>query len=66
MPDVPPGAIAFTIARPPDEFFPVEEFRRCCNAVMRNEGRRVLQIGSTDGYEPLKHATDRNACARKV
>jgi 2-aminoadipate transaminase len=56
MPDVPPGAIAFTAARPPEELFPVEEFRRCLNAVMRREGRRVLQIGSTDGYSPLKSA----------
>jgi 2-aminoadipate transaminase len=54
MPDVPPGTIAFTAARPPEELFPVEEFRRCLNAVMRREGRRVLQIGSTDGYSPLK------------
>ncbi len=54
MPEVPPGAIAFTVARPPAELFPVEEFRRCCNAVMRDEGRTVLQLGSTDGYEPLK------------
>ncbi|MGH9564025.1 MAG: GntR family transcriptional regulator, partial [Terracidiphilus sp.] len=54
MPEVPAGAIAFTVARPPDEFFPVEEFRRCCNAVMRQDGRRVLQLGSTDGYGPLK------------
>src|ERR1700722_16730811 len=55
-PDVPPGAVAFTAARPSAEFFPVEEFRRCCNAVLRTEGRRLLQIGSTDGYEPLKLA----------
>jgi 2-aminoadipate transaminase len=54
MPDVPPGTIAFTAARPPEELFPVEEFRRCLNAVMRREGRRVLQIGSTDGYSSLK------------
>ena len=56
MPPIPPGAIAFTSARPPDEFFPVEEFRRCCNSVMRKEGRRVLQFGPTDGHEPLKEA----------
>lgn len=56
MPDVPSGTIAFTGARPPEEFFPVEEFRRCCNAVLRCEGRRVLRLGSTDGYEPLKRA----------
>jgi DNA-binding transcriptional MocR family regulator len=55
-PEVPPGAIAFTMARPPDDFFPVEEFRRCCNSVMKKEGRRVLQFGPTDGYEPLKQA----------
>jgi DNA-binding transcriptional MocR family regulator len=54
MPDVPPGAIAFTQARPSDELFPVEEFRRCCNTVLRNDCRRVLQFGSSDGYEPLR------------
>jgi 2-aminoadipate transaminase len=54
MPDVPADEIAFVTARPSDEFFPVEEFRACCNAVLRNEGRRILQLGSTDGYEPLK------------
>jgi DNA-binding transcriptional MocR family regulator len=56
MPQIPPGTIGFTCARPSDEFFPVEEFRRCSNAVLRAEGRRILQLGSTDGYEPLKSA----------
>jgi 2-aminoadipate transaminase len=54
MPDVPAGAIAFTVARPPEEFFPVEEFRRCANEALRREGRRILSLGSTDGYEPLR------------
>jgi 2-aminoadipate transaminase len=54
MPDVPSDEIAFVTARPSDDFFPVEEFRLCCNAVLRSEGRRILQLGSTDGYEPLK------------
>jgi DNA-binding transcriptional MocR family regulator len=54
MPDVPPGAIAFTVARPEGDNFPLEEFRRCTNDVLRREGRRILQLGSTDGYEPLK------------
>lgn len=54
MPDVPPGAIAFTAARPSGEFFPIEEFRRCCNAVLRREGRQILQLGSSDGYDRLK------------
>ena len=56
MPEIPPGTIAFTVARPPEEFFPLEEFRRCCNSVLRSDGRRVLSLGSTDGYEPLKRA----------
>jgi len=56
MPDVPEGAIAFTCARPSEEFFPVEEFRRCANAVLRREGRRIMQLGATDGYEPLRRA----------
>ena len=54
LPDIPPGAIAFTCVRPPESHYPVEEFRRCANAVLRKEGRRILQLGSTDGYEPLK------------
>lgn len=53
-PPVPDGAIGFTSARPSEEFFPMEEFRRCANAVLRSEGRRVLQLGTSDGYEPLK------------
>jgi DNA-binding transcriptional MocR family regulator len=56
MPVIPPGAIAFTSAVPPEEFFPIEEFRRCCNAVLHREGGRVLRLGSTDGYDPLKLA----------
>ena len=55
MPQVPQDAIGFVTARPPEEFFPIEEFRRCCNAVLKNDGRKVLQLGSSDGYEPLKH-----------
>src|SRR5277367_1617454 len=53
-PEVPKDAIGFVAARPPEEYFPLEEFRSCCNAVLRSDGRKVLQIGSSDGYEPLK------------
>jgi 2-aminoadipate transaminase len=56
LPVVPPGTIAFTKASPSGELFPVEEFRRCSNTVLRAEGRRILEIGSTDGYQPLKRA----------
>lgn len=53
-PDIPEDAIAFVTARPSDEFFPVEELRRCANAVLAREGRAVMQLGVTDGYAPLK------------
>lgn len=54
MPEAAPGSVAFTSARPSEELFPLEDFRRCCNAVLQGDGRRVLQLGSTEGYEPLK------------
>ena len=53
-PDVRRDMIAFVTARPPEEFFPVEEVRRCANAVLRADGRTILQLGNSDGYEPLK------------
>jgi DNA-binding transcriptional MocR family regulator len=55
MPEVPTNAVGFVSARPPDEYFPVEEFRKCCNSVLRDSGRKVLQLGASDGYEPLKN-----------
>ncbi len=54
LPDVPDGAISFLANKPAEEFFPLEEFRACCNAVLRKEGRRILQLGSSDGYPALK------------
>ncbi|HKV06076.1 MAG TPA: PLP-dependent aminotransferase family protein [Candidatus Acidoferrales bacterium] len=54
MPEVPPGAIAFTVARPDGDCFPLQDFRRCANEALRRDGRRILQLGSTDGYDALK------------
>jgi 2-aminoadipate transaminase len=54
MPTVPAGTIAFTKASPSADEFPVEDLRRCSNAVLRGSGRGILEIGSTDGYQPLK------------
>jgi 2-aminoadipate transaminase len=44
------------MARPAAEFFPVEELRKCSNAVWRREGTEILQFGPSDGYPPLKQA----------
>ncbi len=54
MPEIPRGALSFLAARPSEEFFPVEDFRRACNAVLKRDGRRLLQQGPSEGYGPLK------------
>jgi 2-aminoadipate transaminase len=48
--------ISFVLARPAEQFFPIEELRKCSNAVWRREGHEILQMGPTDGYQPLKKA----------
>ena len=48
------GAISMVAARPAEEFFPIEELRACTQAVLKQDGREILQLGSSDGYEPLK------------
>jgi 2-aminoadipate transaminase len=52
----PRGSISFVMARPAAEFFPIEELRKCSNAVWRREGSEILQFGPSDGYPPLKQA----------
>jgi len=48
------GAISMVAARPAEEFFPIEELRSCTQAVLKENGPDILQLGSSDGYEPLK------------
>ncbi len=52
----PRGSISFVMARPAAEFFPIEELRKCSNAVWRREGTEILLFGPSDGYPPLKQA----------
>ena len=47
-------AVSFVMARPAEEFFPAEELRACCNAVLRRESAQILRLGPSDGYPPLK------------
>ncbi|HKO03211.1 MAG TPA: PLP-dependent aminotransferase family protein [Candidatus Acidoferrales bacterium] len=53
-PEASNGAISLVAARPAEEFFPIEELRSCVQAVLKDAGGAILQLGSTDGYEPLK------------
>ena len=50
------SALSFVVARPAEEFFPLEEFRSCVNTVLRREATEILQLGPSDGYPPLKAA----------
>jgi 2-aminoadipate transaminase len=56
MQAAPRDSVSFVLARPAAEFFPVEELRKCSNAVWRREGTEILQFGPSDGYPPLKQA----------
>jgi len=52
----PENAISFVLARPAQEFFPIDELQVCVNTVLRREATDVLNLGPSDGYAPLKEA----------
>src|SRR5258708_4607332 len=52
----PENALSFVLARPAQEFFPIEDLQACVNAVLRREATDVLNLGPSDGYPPLKEA----------
>jgi DNA-binding transcriptional MocR family regulator len=58
-----PEVISFATAHGPDELTPVDLVRRATDSVLRKDGARILQYGSSDGYAPLK--TYLQARARK-
>src|SRR5881628_3264082 len=48
-------AISFSVSRPSEELFPVDDFRASCEEVMAGpDFGSVLQLGSPGGYEPLR------------
>ena len=47
--------ISFASSRPPEENFPLAEFRRMANEVLEGDGiAEILQLGSPYGYGPLR------------
>lgn len=52
----PEDALSFVMARPAQEFFPIEDLQSCVSAVLRREAIEVLNLGPSDGYPPLKDA----------
>jgi 2-aminoadipate transaminase len=52
----PENALSFVMSCAAAEFFPVEEFQSCCQAVLRQSGQEILSFGASDGYAPFKEA----------
>jgi DNA-binding transcriptional MocR family regulator len=52
----PVNALSFVMARPAEEFFPIEELQTCAHAALRREGQDILNLGASDGYPALKEA----------
>jgi len=48
------GVISFAAAHGSEEVIPADLARRATDAVLRREGGKILQYGSSDGYPPLK------------
>jgi DNA-binding transcriptional MocR family regulator len=48
------GVISFAAAHGAEQLMPSDLVRRATDAVLRREGGRLIQYGSTDGYLPLK------------
>ena len=49
-----PGIISFAGGMPDPAAFPVEAFREAANLILEEQGRDILQYGTTEGYPPLK------------
>lgn len=46
--------ISLAFALPPADLFPLDEFRRCVDRVLRTQGRLLLQLGTSGGHQPLQ------------
>lgn len=46
--------ISLALALPSADLFPLDDFRRCVDRVLRRQGRVLLQLGTTSGYGPLQ------------
>lgn len=49
-----PDVISFAGGLPAPEFFPLREVEEACRYVLRRDGQKALQYGTTEGYLPLR------------
>jgi DNA-binding transcriptional MocR family regulator len=53
-PHIPPGLINLSPLDLDHRVFPVDDFRRCMNQVLVNDGAQILRYGEYAGYKPLR------------
>jgi 2-aminoadipate transaminase len=53
--------ISFAGGLPAPEAFPIKEFNDACNKVLKENGTKALQYGTTDGYLPLREVIAENS-----
>ena len=54
MLDPPKDTLSLDYALPAPELFPLDDFRRSVDRILRREGRGLLQLGASEGYLPLQ------------
>ncbi|HKV39517.1 MAG TPA: PLP-dependent aminotransferase family protein [Blastocatellia bacterium] len=47
-------AISLAYSLPPSDLFPIDDFRRAVDQVVRKEGRALIDSGAVGGYAPLQ------------
>lgn len=55
-----PDIISFAGGLPAPDVFPIKEFQEACNIVLKDQGARALQYGTTEGYQPLREMIARH------
>jgi 2-aminoadipate transaminase len=58
--------ISFAYGLPQAELFPVDEFRRSVDRALRRDGMNLLQLGNSNGYEPLRESLSTQLSASSI
>ena len=61
-----PDIISFAGGLPAPDVFPVQEFKKACNAVLEKHGAQALQYSATEGYKPLREMIARHTARYAV
>ncbi len=56
-----PDVISFAGGMPAPAAFPIKEFNQACTKVLKDNGEKALQYGTTEGYLPLRDMIARHS-----